>query len=243
MTETENDQKDALILLTNQLVDMACRIVALSKEKQTNIETVVYVDDKGNDAVANVYDYKTVKMTSATTLDRLAQNEYGDPSLGSLLAYYNKIQNEHTVEAGTALRMPILTLQDRNLNNRIYAPPELQDSYGRDFALTDSGGFMVNMGDFAIIKGPHNLHQGIGNRLTTAKGKRIRVGVYGVRNSIGDPMAINGYLMATIEQTLNEDPRIARVDEIEFEGIKDKLYISVTYTDINGKQDVYIGEI
>jgi hypothetical protein len=243
MIETENDKKDALVLLTNQLVDMACRLVALSKEKQTNVETIIYVDNDGNDAVANVYDYKTVKMTSATTFDKLAQEEYGDPSLGSLIAYYNKIQNEHAVEAGTTLKMPVLAIQDQNLNNRIYAPPELQDCYGRDIALTDSGGFRIEMGDFAVTKGPLNLHQAVGNRLTTASGKRIRIGTYGVRNSIGDPMAMNGYLMASIEQTLKEDPRIAYVDKIEFEGKEDKLYITVIYTDINSNKDTYIGEI
>jgi hypothetical protein len=243
MIETENDKKDALVLLTNQLVDMACRIVALAKEKQTNVETVIYVDDDGNDAVANVYDYKNTKMTTATTFDKLAQDEYDDPSLATLLAYYNKIQNEHTVEAGTTLKIPLLTVQDQNLNNQIYAPPELHDCYGCDIALTDSGGFKVDMGDFAVIKGHQNLHQAVGNRLTTAKGKRIRIGAYGIRDSTGDPMAMNGYLMASIEQTLKEDPRIASVDEVEFEGKGDKLYITVTYTDNNGSQDTYTGEI
>jgi len=243
MTETDNDKKDAAVLLANRLVDMSCRIAALAKEKQTNVETVIYVDNNGNDVAANVYDYKTVKMTSATTLDNLAQEKYGDPSLGTLLAYYNKIQNEHTVEAGTVLRIPVLNIQDQNLNNRIYAPPELQDCYGRDIALTDSGGFKIENGDFAIIKGPQNLHQAVANRLATAIGKRIRAGAYGVRNSTGDPMAMNGYLMASIEQTLKEEPRIASVDEIEFEGKGDKLYISVKYTDINSNQDTYIGEI
>jgi len=243
MIETENDKKDALVLLTNQLTDLACRAVALAKEKQTNIETVIYVDNEGNDAVANVYDYKTMKMTSSTTFDKLAQEEYGDPSLGTLIAYYNKIQNEHTVEAGRTLKIPVLNVHDRNLNNRIYAPPELQDCYGRDFAINDSGGLKIEYGDFATVRGPQNLHQSTANRLTTAHGKRIRVGSYGVRNSTGDPMAVNGYLMASIERTLNEDPRIARVDEIQFEGKKDKLYISVTYTDINENQDTYTGEI
>ena len=243
MIETENDRKDALVLLANQLMDMACRVVALSKEKKTNIETVIYVDNDGNDAVVNVYDYKTVKMTSATTFDKLAQDEYGDPSLCPLIVYYNKIQNEHTVEAGATLKIPVLTIQDQNLNNRIYAPPQLQDCYGRDIALTDSGGFKVAMGDFSVIKGPQNLHQAVGDRLTTASGKRIRIGTYGVRNSIGDPLAMNGYLMASIEQTLNEDPRITRVDGIEFKGIGDKLYITVTYTDINSNKDTYTGEI
>jgi hypothetical protein len=42
---------------------------------------------------------------------------------------------------------------------------------------------------------------------------------------------------------MKEDTRIARVDELEIEGKGDKLYITVTYTDINGSKDTYIGEI
>jgi hypothetical protein len=243
MIETENDKMDAIILLTNQLVDQACRTLALAKEKQTNVETVIYVDDEGNDAAAYVYDYKTIKMTSSTTFDKLAQDELGDPSLGTLLAYYNKIQNEHAVPAGTTLKIPVLVRQDQNLNNRIYASPELQDSYGRDIALTDSGGFAVDRGDFGVVKGPKNLHQAIANRLTTASEKRIRIGAYGLRNSIGDPMALKSYLLASIEQTLKEDPRIARIDEIRCEGKGDKLYITVTFTDINSSQDTFRGDI
>jgi phage baseplate assembly protein W len=243
MTETENDKQDTIILLTNQLVDQACRVVALAKEKQTNIETVIYVDDEGNDVAVNVYDYKTVKMTSATTFDKLAQEEYGNPTFGTLISYYNKIQNEHKVEAGTTLRIPVLIKQDQNLLNRIYAVPEMQDNYGCDVALTDTGGFKTINGDFAVVKGSQNLHQAVGNRLTTASGKRIRFGAYGIRNSVGDPMAMNSYLMASIEQTMKEDPRITRVDEIEFEGKSDKLNITVTYTDINSNQDTFTGEV
>jgi hypothetical protein len=243
MIETENDKMDAIVLLTNQLVDQACRAMALSKEKQTNVETVIYVDDDGNDVAVSAYDYKTVQMTSSTTFDKLAQDEFGDPSLGTMLAYYNKIQNEHAVPAGTSLRIPVLIRADQNLNNRIYAPPELQDNYGRDIALTDSGGFGVDRGDFAVVKGPENLHQAIANRLTTASGKRIRVGAYGLRNSIGDPIAIKSYLLGSIEQTLKEDPRIARIDEIFCEGKGDKLYITVTFTDINSNQDIFRGDI
>jgi hypothetical protein len=243
MIETENDKKDNIVLLTNRLADMACRAVALSKEKQTNVDCVIYVDDDGNDVTANVYDYKTVKMTSTTTFDALAQEMYGNPSMGTLIAYYNKIQNEHTIEAGSTLRIPVLTVQDQNLNNRIYAPHELQDNYGRDIALTDSGGFKAAYGDIAVVKGPQNLHQATGNRLTTASKKRIRIGAYGIRSSIGDPMAVSSYLIASIEQTLKQDPRIASIDEIKFEGKGDKLYITVTYTDINSNKDTYTGEI
>lgn len=243
MIETENDRMDKIVLLTNRLMDQACRVMALAKERKTNVESVVYVDNDGNDAVAHIYNYKIIRMTSSTTLDKLAQDELGDPSLGTLIAYYNKIQNEHSIPAGTEIKIPILMKEEKNQSNRIYAPPELQDNYGRDMAIMDSGDFAVDRGDFAVIKGPQNLHQAIGNRLTTASRKRIRIGAYGLRNSVGDPEAVGVYLLASIEQTVNEDPRTERIDDIQIKGKGDKLYINMVYTDINGSKDSYEGDI
>jgi hypothetical protein len=243
MIETENDKMDNIVLVTNRLMDQVCRAMALAKEKQTNVEFVIYVGDDGNDAVVYVYGYKTVKTTSSTTFDKLAREELGDPSLGPLISYYNKVQNEHAQPAGTEIKIPVLTKYDGNLSNRIYAAPESQDNYGRDIALTDSGGFAADCGDFAIVKGPKNLHQALGNRLTTASEKRIRAGAYGLRNSIGDSMALRSYLLASIEQTVKEEPRVERIDEIQSEGKGDKLYIVIAFTDINGNRDSYKGDI
>ena len=244
MLETENDRKDALVDLLNQLYDQACRIVAISKEKQTNIECVVYVDKEGNDAIAQVYDYKTVQMTSTTTFDKLALDYMGDPDLGQLISYYNQIQFEHNVPAGTNIKIPILTKNNRNQNNRIYAQPQMQENYGRDILIDENGDFGVSVsGDIAAISGQDNLLQAITNRLTTAVEKRIRIGVYGIRATIGDPMAIDSYLLGSIERTIREDPRIEKIDDISFEGRGDALFITVTYTDINGNQDNYQGEI
>jgi hypothetical protein len=243
MIETENDKKDRVIFLLNSMLDYMFRAAALAKEKQTNIESILYVDKNGKDAVVYAYAYKTVQMKSTTTFDLLAQEHFGDPSMGPIIAYYNKIQNEHEVEAGTNIKIPVLEETGSNQRNRIYAPPEMQDNYGRDIALDDEGGFAVADGDFAVVHGKENLAQSLGNRLTTSSEKRIRLGVYGIRSTIGDPIAINSYLFGSIEQTVYEDPRVERVDKIAFEGSGDVLNISVTYTDINGNQDVYRGKI
>jgi hypothetical protein len=56
-------------------------------------------------------------------------------------------------------------------------------------------------------------------------------------------MAINSYLLGSIEQTVKEDPRIERIDDIYFEGQGDTLFITITYTDINGNRDNYEGKI
>jgi hypothetical protein len=241
--ETNNDKQDRIVDIMNRLLDQTYRVMALAKEKQTNIECVVYVDQEGNDAIAYVYDYKTVQMTSSTTFDKLAQDYLGDPNLGPVISYYNKIQNEHALQSGIEIKIPILTKQDQNQENRIYAAPDRHDSYGRDLALDDNGDFEVRGGDLAVVSGPKNLSQAIANRLTTASEKRIRVGAYGIRTSIGDPAAIDSYLYGSIEQTVKEDPRVERIDDIQFQGNGDALYVSIAYTDINGNQDEYEGKI
>jgi hypothetical protein len=120
----------------------------------------------------------------------------------------------------------------------------MQENYGRDIFIGEDGDFAVSVsGDFAAISGPDNLFQAINNRLTTAVEKRIRIGVYGIRATIGDPMAIDSYLLGSIERTINEDPRIDRIEDITFEGRGDALFITVTYIDINGNKDEYQGEI
>jgi hypothetical protein len=244
MIETDNDKQDTIILLLNKLMDSIFRAAALCKEKQTNIERVVYAKADGNDEVAYIYDYKAELMKSSITFDNLAQTYYGDPAKGPVIAYYNKIQNEHKIEAGTTIKIPILSKTIGNQGNKIYASPDMLDNYGRDIALTDTGSFAISPnGDFAVVIGKENLAQALGNRFTTSSEKRIRLGVYGIRAAIGDAIAINSFLFGSIEQTAKEDPRIERIDDINFHGKKDALYITVTYTDINGNQDTYKGEI
>jgi len=243
MIETENDKQDRIVDLMNRLLDQSYRVMALAKEKQTNIECVVYVDNEGNDTIAYVYDYKTVQMTSTTAFDSLAKDYLGDPNLGPIISYYNKIQFEHAVPAGTDIKIPVLTKQEQNQNNRIYATPQMQDNYGRDIAIADNGDFAVANGDLAVVSGPDNLAQAIGNRLTTTSKKRLRIGAYGIRATIGDPLAIESYLFGSIEQTIKEDPRIEKIEEIEVRGDEDALFVSVTYTDINGNQDKYEGDV
>ena len=243
MIETENDRQDIATDLMNRLLDQACRVMALAKEKQTNVECVVYVDNEGNDAITCVYGYKTVQMTTTTTFDKLAKDHLGNPDLGPLISYYNKIQFEHNVPAGTDIRIPMLTKENQNQHNRIYASPQMQDNYGRDLAITDDGDFAVSGGDLAVVSGPNNLRQALANRLATAADKRIRIGAYGIRATIGDPLAVDSYLLGSIERTILEDPRIDRIEDIEIRGDGDALFISVTYTDINGNQDEYQGEI
>lgn len=242
---TENDKYDILTDNVDLMIDNACKMVAKAKEKQGNVKAVVYVDNDGNDAVAYVYDFTVYTWKSADTFDKLARDYLGDANLGTLIAYYNEIAVESEIESGTKIKIPILTETAANQNNMIYAMPDKQDNYGVDIAITDEGDFDIAGGDFATVSGSDNLAQAIGMRLTTSQKSRIRLNSYGIKDTIGDPMAVKSYLASSIDQTIKADPRIKTIEEISYASKNngDDIQIDVTYTDINGKTGNYRGEL
>lgn len=241
---TEADKEDLLTDYLSQMEEAACVCVALSKEKQTNAQVVVYVDVDGNDAAATVHDFKYHVWKSTDTFDKLANDLLGSSDYGTLIAYYNRVQNESEIEAGTKIKIPVLAENSSNVFNRIYAEPDKQENYGTDLTLDDEGDLALGSdGDIKTVSGRDNLTQAIAMRLTTTSGKRIRLGAYGIRSVIGEPIAVESYLSSCIEQTIKADPRISEVNELTFRGDKDRLYLEVVYTDINGETGMYKGEI
>lgn len=239
---TENDRLDLLTDYIDQMEETACTLVALSKERRTNTETVVYVDSDGNDAAADVYDYRLYAWKSGDTFDSIAEKFLGTADYGTLIAYYNKVPNESELESGTKIKIPVFSESEVG-NNAIYAVPGKWDNYGVDMTLDDDGDLAVSGGDLKTVNGSDNLTQAIANRLTTASTKRIRLTAYGIRSNIGDPIAVESYLTSTIEQTVKADPRIADVDEITFKGKGDELHLEISYTDINGNKGGYKGDL
>ena len=244
MTLEEIDQQDIVRDYLSEAEDAVNVLVALGKEKKANAETVVFVDDDGNDAIAKVYDYRYYTWKSGDTFDALAYRLLGNADLGSLIAFYNKIAYEDSIEAGTKIKIPVLTESSGSTDNRIYAEPEKQDAYGKDILIDDTGDFSVSDdGDIATCGGKENLTQSIALRLASASTKRIRGSAYGIRSTIGESAAVESYLMSSIEQTLLAEPRISSVDEISMTGEKDCLHIKISYTDINGETGEYTGSI
>lgn len=240
---TENDRNDILVDSCAVMLENACKMVAMAKERQTNVMQVVYVDSDGNDAVADVYGFNFHTWKSADTFDRLAADLLGDANLGTLIAYFNEIDVESEIVVGTKIKIPILTQTSNIQGNRIYAMPEKQENYGIDIALNSNGEFDTKDGDFASVKGQDNLSQALMLRLTTASEKRIRLTSYGIRAAVGDTMAMRSYLLGSIEQTVKSDPRIKDIEEISFKGNKSALELEITFTDINGNDGIYTGEI
>ena len=239
----DNDTTDNITDALAEMAEKACIAMALAKEKQTNVEQVVYVDDDGNDAVISVYGFRYHAWKSSDTLDLLAAEYLGDADYASVIAYFNGIKNEAAIEAGTKIKIPELNEGAANSNNRIYADPEKQDTYGADIEIGDDGDFAAFAGDLAVISGKDNLAQGLFNRLSTASGKRLRLASYGIRNSVGDAMAVESYLASAITQTVQADPRVSSLEEITLEGDGDRLNVAISWEDINGEQGAFEGEI
>ncbi len=240
---TDEDKEDLIIDYLSQMEDSACNIVALSKEKQTNATAVVHVDSDGNDATVTVYDFKFHTWKSGDTFDRLAADLLGDAEYGTVIAYFNEVTNESELEAGTKIKIPVLSENESNVNNRIYAAPEKQENYGIDMKIGDDGDLDVSGGDLKTVGDRDNLTQAVALRLTTAAGRRIRLSAYGIRSTIGDPVAIESYLSGSVEQTVLADPRVLELNELTFKGDGDKLMLELAYTDINGDTGMFKGEI
>ena len=239
----DNDTTDNITDALAEMAEKACIAMALAKEKQTNVEQVVYVDNDGNDAVISVYGFRYHAWKSSDTLDLLAAEYLGDADYASVIAYFNGIKNEAAIEAGTKIKIPELNEGAANSNNRIYADPEKQDTYGADIEIGDDGDLAAFAGDLAVVSGKDNLAQGLFNRLSTASGKRLRLASYGIRNTVGDAMAVESYLASAITQTVQADPRVSSLEEITLEGDSDRLNVAISWEDINGEQGAFEGEI
>ena len=239
----DDDEKDSLIDALADMQEKACIAMALAKEKQTNVTQVIYVDEDGNDAVISVYGFRYHTWKSSDTLDLLAKEYLGDADYASIIAFFNGIKNEAAIEAGTKIKMPELNEGAANSGNRIYAEPEKQDTYGADIKIDDGGDLGSFAGDLAVISGKENLAQGLFNRLSTASGKRLRLASYGIRQTVGDAMAVESYLAAAITQTVQADPRVSSLNEITLEGNGDKLHVAISWEDINGEECAFEGEI
>lgn len=240
---TDNDKQDLLTDYLSQLEDSACIAVALSKQKQANAIAVIYVGEDGNDTTITVYDFTYHTWKSTDTFDRLANYYLGNPDYGTVIAYFNCVTNESELKAGVKIKIPVLTEESSNTNNKIYAEPDKQENYGTDIEIDTDGDFALLDGDIKTIDGRDNLTQAIALRLTTASKKRIRLASYGIRSTIGDPVAVESYLSGSIEQTIKMDPRVAEVNELTFRGNRDQLMLEVVYTDINGDTGMYKGDI
>lgn len=184
-----------------------------------------------------VYGNTEIVCSDGDSYENIAQKYFGDSSYASMLASYNSRTNE--LKPGDKIYVPILNATEIARDNIVLTTETKNDNYGSDIKI-DNGNISVKNGDFEIISGAKNLDQAIKNRITTVLDSRVRLPGYGIKSMIGKQQFTN-YVLSSIQDTVILDPRIKTVDSVSINGNGDSLQVLLTYTDINGRKNIYGG--
>jgi len=225
VAEIMGDNYDYTMQLCEEVKRAAARIVVFGKSQKADSEITVNVAGRN----FSIYGTRSTTASGGTTLERLAAENYGDPSLALLIGIFNGITNDD-ISVGDTIRIPLVVRVARADDNKIFSWDK-QSNYGADIRLSSSPARIVvaESGDFSVIDGEDNLLQAINMRLNETLGKRLRLTVYGLSNSFGSSRnnsAPVGYIMTNLKDTLRQDPRIKSIDAIKLLGAGDNLKIA-----------------
>jgi len=205
--------------------------------------------ETGEPQIIASYGFSVIMLKDTDSLESLAARYLGDPDRAIDIAVYNNVASLNDLRPGDIIKIPIITQTAGVNNNLIFSQREDRDNYGRDIMLTDKGFIVVsnnvvsNNGDYELTSGVKNLSQAILLRIRENNAKRIRINMYGIRTNISDPTAGIAYIISSIKLTVGNDPRVAGVDDIQFKGSGDTLYVEVTYHDINNISGMVSGRV
>ena len=175
------------------------------------------------------YGYRTVVADETTTLEQLAIKYYGSPSFVDIIAVHNRLKDDADIRVGQIINIPTILKRTSQTRNEIY-DKELKDVYGKDIAIDKLGDPVISAtGDFGISSDYNNLIQALNLRLSESLGARLRLIAYGIRASIGASARGNlilNYILASIHDTVMQDPRILSISGLKVRAEGDILYIS-----------------
>lgn len=204
-------------------------------QRNDAIPIIMKEDDSENDVITVAYGYTEKEWTSDSSLESLCVEKYGSADYVYMLMRFNNIAKEEDLTPGTKLYLPNLTKDEDYGKNEIYS--QIEKIYGVDIKVGNDGSIGIFNGDIQIASGTENLSQAIETRLTTLAGSRVKDMALGINSAIGDIDVASNYIIASIIDTLRQEPRIESIDNISFEGQGDNLIITVNYTDISGKRN------
>lgn len=235
------EAKDSLQLVADDLDKNANAVAEKVKQNVQNIGiAIIPGNDTTNDVTVTTYGFKTQVVKNGDTWDRLALNYLGDSNYSILLSVYNASLGIKDLTTGVNIQIPLLEPSENNLNNKIYSTPDNRDNYGKDILIKNKD-FGIEQNDFAVAEGTASLGQAIKNRLTTTIGGRVRVTSYGLKKMVGESSLVESYIMSSINQTLEQEPRIKNIEKVNFVGKGESLSIDILYTDINGDYQSFGG--
>lgn len=208
--------------------------------KQSSIpEIITNTDENGDDYAEISYGFEKETIKDGMTLEKLSFEKYGSAEFVAMIENYNGI-TEDELKPGMEIKLPILNPDNKDFENDIY---ETENVMGTDINLTEDGDIDVFAKDLGEVTGRENLSQAIELRLSSYMGSNVRDVVYGLRTSVGESPAANSYMLSSMEQTLDDEPRISEITSIRYEGKGDSIYVAVGFTDIQNEQVVYKGVI
>jgi hypothetical protein len=190
------------------------------------------------------YGFLTHITNSLTSLENLAEVYLGDPDQAQTIALINGITGDDEIHPGDQIKIPILTPNNLNTSNMIFGLANIRDTLGIDIAI-ENGIIQVGPnGDFMVKTGYGNMNQALNSRISESIGNRLRLNAYGIRNVAGAPdSVVSAYLYTSIKDTVLQDPRVERIDELYFKGSGDNLLVQFSYYTYDGILYQYKGEI
>lgn len=235
---TEDELMDSLAAAFNENME-GCNSISANMKRVVIPTVIVNTDENGNDYPVVAYGDKEIVLKDGDTLENLSYEYYGSTEYVPMLEAYNNMSDDD-IGAGKTLKIPVLEPESKDFSNNTY---EVNNTMGTDIKLDETGDIASFGGDFDLISGCDNLNQAIEMRLSAYMGSNVRDILYGLRNVTGENTASNSYLLASIEQTLIEEPRIKSVDKISYRGRGDYLDITIEYTDIENNNKTYQGAL
>jgi len=220
-------------------------LVYVAAISTTAPEARIIPDASGNDVAIISYGSIRTIATSKTTLEEIANRFFGDPDQAAMIALFNDLSGDADITPGMQLKIPILDNNSLNTANYVFAPENRRDTIGIDIKLDDDGCLAVaDNGDLAVVDDYENMNQAILMRLSESLGNRVRLNTYGIRSSVGEPAAAAAVYVATsIKDTVMQDPRVTKIENLVFTGAGDKLSVEFLYTTDDGVRRRFAGAV
>lgn len=193
-----------------------------------------------------VQEVGSVVVTEGTSYEAFAAQYYGDPALSPVIMLFNGKDMDEDISPGDVIRVPRLNASPRLEDNAVYTENPADAALGSDVDARNGGLSVGSHGDYIPLTGIDNLIQALNLRLSEQLGSRLRLTEYGldvpIGSSITDSSQIS-YLMANIEDTVLQDPRVEDVSDMAIRVHEDKVYVSMTVRSISRETLNYTGQI
>ena len=171
--------------------------------------------------------YKAYTVKGQDTLQAIALAELGNSDLWPFIAKINKITNNVELQQKETIYIPASL--SSNKDAYIVTESTSRNPYGTDIRLDTSGDFMISGNDFVLVSGQSNVIQWVNMMLKTKRGsilKHTALGLSAIVGEAGSDAAL-GYMVPALKATLQVDPRIQSIDNINMQVNADVIQLNM----------------